>query len=283
MQRGKSPPEGVLGPLGSCGELFLGRCRLPVGRPGPSILLYWASFIDDRSTGLYSRGMTEALVQEPDSIFQADLAVPAVIRTAPGIFVQGRRIRSLVFSTDLAVICHCNADAVLAVYPFTCQPAITQALVAASQRPVFNGVGGSITHGERCVEVALHSEMQGVAAVVVNTSIPIGTVEALLSRVNVPVVVTVCADDEVAARQIEAGATMVNVAAGIRTAEVVAALRGRYPSLPIIATGGRSDEAIVRTIAAGADAISWTPPDIRELERAVMEKARALAAAQVRA
>ena len=31
----------------------------------------------------------------------------------------------------------------LAVYPFPCQPAITQALVAASQRPVFNGVGTS--------------------------------------------------------------------------------------------------------------------------------------------
>ena len=138
------------------------------------------------------------------SIFHADLAVPAVIRTAPGVFAQGRRIRSLVFSTDLAIICHCDADAVLAVYPFTCQPAITQALVAASQRPVLNGVGGSITHGERCIEVALHSEMQGVAGVVVNTSIPIDTVEALTERLNVPVAVTVCADDAVAARQIEA-------------------------------------------------------------------------------
>ncbi|MEY8460497.1 dioxygenase [Eggerthellaceae bacterium 24-137] len=215
------------------------------------------------------------------SIFHADLAVPSVIRTAPGIFVQGRRIRSLVFSTDLAVICHCDADAVLAVYPFTCQPAITQALVAASQRPVFNGVGGSITHGERCIEVALHSEMQGVAAVVVNTSIPVDTVEALAERLNVPVVVTVCADDEVAARQIRAGATMVNVAAGARTAEVVASLRHRYGDVPIVATGGRTEEAIARTIEAGADAISWTPPDIRVLERAVMEKARKLAVQQL--
>ena len=213
------------------------------------------------------------------SIFHADLAVPAVIRTAPGVFAQGRRIRSLVFSTDLAVICHCDADAVLAVYPFTCQPAITQALVAASQRPVLNGVGGSITHGERCIEVALHSEMQGVAGVVVNTSIPIDTVEALAERLNVPVVVTVCADDAVAAWQIEAGATMVNVAAGARTAEVVSSLRRRYGDLPIIAT----DESIARTIEAGADAISWTPPDIRVLERAVMEKARRLAAEQLEA
>lgn len=215
------------------------------------------------------------------SIFHADLAVPSVIRTAPGIFVQGRRIRSLVFSTDLAVICHCDADAVLAVYPFTCQPAITQALVVTAQRPVFNGVGGSITHGERCIEVALHAEMQGVTAVVVNTSIPVDTVEALAERLCVPVVVTVCADDEVAARQIRAGATMVNVAAGSHTAEVVASLRRRYPDLPIIATGGRTDESIARTIEAGADAISWTPPDIRVLERAVMEKARRLAAEQL--
>jgi len=222
-------------------------------------------------------------VHDTASIFHADLAVPAVIRTAPGVFAQGRRIRSLVFSTDLAIICHCDADAVLAVYPFTCQPAITQALVAASQRPVLNGVGGSITHGERCIEVALHSEMQGVAGVVVNTSIPIDTVEALAERLNVPVVVTVCADDAVAARQIEAGATMVNVAAGARTAEVVSSLRRRYGDLPIIATGGRTDESIARTIEAGADAISWTPPDIRVLERAVMEKARRLAAEQLEA
>lgn len=67
------------------------------------------------------------------------LSVPEVMRTAPGIAIQGRKIRSLVFSTDLAVICHCDADAVLAVYPFTCQPAITQALVAASQRRCSTG------------------------------------------------------------------------------------------------------------------------------------------------
>ena len=144
------------------------------------------------------------------------LSVPEVMRTAPGIAIQGRKIRSLVFSTDLAVICHCDADAVLAVYPFTCQPAITQALVAASQRPVFNGVGGSITQGERCVEAALHSEMSGVAAVVVNTSIPVESISALVEKVAVPVCVTACAADDVVRRQIAAGASIVNVAAGSR-------------------------------------------------------------------
>ena len=206
------------------------------------------------------------------------LSVPEVMRTAPGIAIQGRKIRSLVFSTDLAVICHCDADAVLAVYPFPCQPAITQALVAASQRPVFNGVGGSITQGERCVEAALHSEMSGVAAVVVNTSIPVESISALVEKVAVPVCVTACAADDVGRRQIAAGASIVNVAAGSRTPQVVEALRREYPDLPIIATGGPTDDAIRATIAAGADAVSWTPPAIADLEREVMEKARRLAA-----
>ena len=155
------------------------------------------------------------------------LSVPEVMRTAPGIAIQGRKIRSLVFSTDLAVICHCDADAVLAVYPFTCQPAITQALV---------------------------------------------------EKVAVPVCVTACAADDVVHRQIAAGASIVNVAAGARTPQVVEALRWEYPDLPIIATGGPTDDAIRATIAAGADAVSWTPPAIADLEREVMEKARRLAA-----
>ena len=205
------------------------------------------------------------------------LSLPAALREAPGLQVQGRTIRSLVFSTDLAVICHCDADAVLAVYPFTCQPAITQALVVASQRPVFNGVGGSITQGERCVEAALHSEMCGVASVVVNASIPVDTVAALVQRVGTPVTVTACASEGAIREQIAAGAGIVNVAAGPDTPRVVRALRRAYPDLPIIATAGNTDEAIARTLDAGADALTWTPPAIRDLERTVMEKARRLA------
>ena len=90
--------------------------------------------------------------------------------------------------------------------------------------------------------------------------------------------VTACAADDVVHRQIAAGASIVNVAAGARTPQVVEALRQEYPDLPIIATGGPTDDAIRATIAAGADAVSWTPPAIADLEREVMEKARRLAA-----
>ena len=45
--------------------------------------------------------------------------VPECIYDVSGINVNGKRIKSLVFSTDVAVIANCNADAVIAVYPFT--------------------------------------------------------------------------------------------------------------------------------------------------------------------
>ena len=60
------------------------------------------------------------------------LRVPEVIYQASGILVFGRRIKSLVFSTDLCIIRNVNADAIIAVYPFTPQPVITQALLMVS-------------------------------------------------------------------------------------------------------------------------------------------------------
>ena len=94
-----------------------------------------------------------------------------------------------------------------------------------------------------------------------------------------PVCVTACAADDVVRRQIAAGASIVNVAAGSHRPRWWRLLRWEeYPDLPIIATGGPTDDAIRATIAAGADAVSWTPPAIADLEREVMEKARRLAA-----
>ena len=43
------------------------------------------------------------------------LKMPDCIRKASGIVIYGRRIKSIVFTTDLAIIRNCDADAVLAV------------------------------------------------------------------------------------------------------------------------------------------------------------------------
>ena len=61
------------------------------------------------------------------------LKMPEEIRTASGINIFGRRIKSLVFTTDIAVIRNCDADAVFAVYPFTPQQAISDAIIKGNR------------------------------------------------------------------------------------------------------------------------------------------------------
>ena len=54
-----------------------------------------------------------------DSSLRHLLRLPASCYQASGIVVNGRRIKSPVITTDLAIIRNCDADAVFAVYPFT--------------------------------------------------------------------------------------------------------------------------------------------------------------------
>lgn len=103
---------------------------------------------------------------------KAALRMPDEIEEASGFTLFGRRIKSLIYTTDVAVIRNSNADAVFAVYPFTPQPAITQALLTVAECPVFVGVGGGTTTGKRSVQMAAVSEMQGAAGCVVNSPPP---------------------------------------------------------------------------------------------------------------
>lgn len=207
------------------------------------------------------------------------LRVPEVIRECSGINIFGKRIKSLVFSTDLAIIKNVNADAVIAVYPFTPQPIITQSIIMASDIPVFAGVGGGLTKGIRSVLLGTNAELQGAIGVVVNAPTSNGVVRALSNALDIPVVVTIVNDETNIQERIDAGATIFNVSASIDTPRIVAKIRQEYPDFPIIATGGPTDETIRETIAAGANAITWTPPSVSKLFKDVMNTYRENAAA----
>ena len=203
------------------------------------------------------------------------LRIPPVIAQCSGITIFGKLYRSIVFSTDLAIIRNVNADAIMAVYPFTPQPVITQAIISASDVPVFAGVGGGLTQGKRVVHMASYAEMQGAIGVVVNAPTANEVIREVADTIDIPVIVTVArADTDISARLL-AGASIVNVSAAAQTAEVVRSIRERYPDLPIIATGGPSAESIQQTIDAGANAITWTPPSSAEIFKSIMAAYRA--------
>lgn len=96
------------------------------------------------------------------------LMVPECINECSGIRIFGRTIKSFVFSTDVATIASVNADAVIAVYPFTPQPRIVRAVISVADMPVFCGVGGGFTSGARSVAQAMEAEHCGAYGVVLN-------------------------------------------------------------------------------------------------------------------
>lgn len=202
------------------------------------------------------------------------VTMPDEIYAASGIVIMGRRIKSLIFSTDIAIIRNCNADAVLAVYPFTPQQIIADAIVSTSSLPVFCGVGGGTTTGARVVMLAKDAEAFGAMAVVVNAPTTNDVIAQIADIIDIPIVVTVLDENTDIDARLEAGATIFNVSAAARTPEVVRILRERYPDLPIIATGGPSQESIRETVAAGANAISFTPPTSEELFHGLMTRYR---------
>ncbi len=193
------------------------------------------------------------------------LEVPVCISKCSGIRIFGRRIKSLVFSTDVAIIKNVNADAIIAVYPFTPQPSIAQAIINVSDVPVFVGVGGGLTNGGRSVRLAAYAEHQGAFGVVVNAPIADQTILQIKEVVDIPVIATIVSSRMDVGKRITSGADILNVSGAANTPDIVRSIREKFPDIPIIATGGPTDETIMETIRAGANAITYTPPTNGEL------------------
>ncbi|MCC5911684.1 MAG: hydrolase [Clostridiaceae bacterium] len=200
--------------------------------------------------------------------------VPKAIYKASGIKILGTRIKSLLFSTDVAVITNSNADAVIAVYPFTPQLSITESILNVASVPVFCGVGGGLTTGHRSIGIALQAELQGAYGVVVNAPMEQEVIAEMSEKIDIPIVVTVVSEYDPIEEKIQAGAKIFNVSGGADTAKIVRKIRKDYPNFPIIATGGPTEESILQTIEAGANAITYTPPCVTEIFSDVMRKYR---------
>ena len=195
---------------------------------------------------------------------------PMCIEECGGIRIFGRLLKSVMFSTDVAIIANTNADAVIAVYPFTPQPRIVSAVMSAADMPVFFGVGGGFTSGERSVNQALAAENMGAFGVVVNAPVMPDVLHQIKRAVDIPVIATIVSAEQDTEARLAAGADILNVAASAQTPAVVKVLRERHPDLPIMATGGPTEDSIRETVAAGANAVTFTPPDTGVLLAQIM-------------
>ncbi|HEL2575765.1 hydrolase [Streptococcus sp. P25B114] len=204
--------------------------------------------------------------------------MPNIIKECSGIMIYGRRIRSILFTTDVAIIANHNADAVLAVYPFTPSPAILKSIMLVASVPVLAGVGGGLTTGLRSANMSLFSESEGAYAVVVNGPTNVDTIQEINKVVDIPIIYTVVSEKSNIKARIEAGVDILNVSCGADTARVVAKIRQDFPEFPIIATGGPTEDSIRAVIEAGANAVTYTAPSNGELFKAKMEKYRKHAA-----
>ena len=219
----------------------------------------------------------QELIAEDDGVlpFESRLRhnivkMPKEIQKASGIVVFGRRIKSLLFSTDLAIIKNCDADAVFAVHPFTAQRSISAPIIQSASMPVFCGVGGGITQGMRAVYLANDAESLGALGVVVNEPLPNKDLRAMARVLDIPIVATVASARTNVDLRLKNGAAIINVAGGADTPAIVAKIRGKHPQVPIMASGGKTAESILRTIEAGANAIVYTPPSCSDLIRDIM-------------
>lgn len=202
------------------------------------------------------------------------IKIPDVIDNASGIRFFGKKLKSFIFSTDIAVIRNCNADAVIAIYPFTPQSIITDAIVSASDIPVFSGVGGGMTRGLRVVALAVEAERIGALGVVMNSPTTNEVIRMVKGNIEIPIIITITDEHTDIDERLHAGVDILNISVGSRTADVVRSIRERYPEVPIIATGGPTDESILKTIEAGANAITYTPPTSASLFKPLMNNYR---------
>lgn len=203
------------------------------------------------------------------------IKVPEAVYKASGIKVLGVRIKSLLFTTDVALLKNHNAHSIIAVYPFTPQLSIMQAIISTASVPVFTGVGGGLTTGVRAVTLALQAELMGAYGVVVNAPMQNNVIKDITKNIDIPLIATVVSFEDDFKGKIHAGARILNVSGGKNTVELVKMIRKSVgDEFPIIATGGNTEELITATIDAGANAITYTPPTSAEMFAEIMIRYR---------
>lgn len=203
------------------------------------------------------------------------LAAPSIIREqCRGLLLKDHKIKSILFSTDLALIENNDCDAILAVYPFAPSSKIMETLINFSGKPVICGVGGGKTQGRKSIEMAIQAERLGACAVMVNQPFKNKDIEEMKKRIKIPIISSVSTMTFDFEKRIAAGISAFNITGGTQTLEILNFLQQNYPHIPCICTGGKSIDHIRQAIHNDARAVVLTPPSNANLFKRIMQEYR---------
>lgn len=193
-----------------------------------------------------------------------------------GLELKGNQVKTILYSTDLALIENNDADALLAVYPFPPSIQIIKTLIAFSNRPVICGIGGGMTQGDYAIDIALQAQHYGAAAVIVNQPFKNEDILKLKEQLSIPIIASVSTLNFDFKARIEAGVSCFNVTGGTNTLAIVEHIQHHYPHFPILSTGGKTVDALHTIVKKKINAVVLTPPSNAALFRSIMDDYRAL-------
>lgn len=203
------------------------------------------------------------------------LSTPICIpQRCSGIVLSNTPIKSILFSTDIALIDNSDADAVLAVYPFAPSPKIMKTLIDFAEKPVICGIGGGLTQGKTALTMAQQAEQLGAAAVIVNQPFLNKDIEKIRKAIAIPIISSISVLEYDFKKRIDSGVDYFHITGGSDTCRIIEHINLHFPDYPVIATGGKTLNNITSAIDIGAKAIVLTPPSNGDLFKSIMKNYR---------
>lgn len=194
-----------------------------------------------------------------------------LIDSCKGLVLNNQKVKSILFSTDIALIENNDADAILAVYPFAPSQKIIKTLIEFSNKPVICGIGGGITQGDFAITMAKKAEALGAAAVIVNQPFKNEDIAEVSKHISIPIISSVSTINFDFKARIEAGVSCFNVTGGTETLKIVEHIKTNFPDVAVISTGGKTNESLRKIAQAKVNAIILTPRSNGELFRSIMD------------
>ncbi|MDR0228563.1 MAG: hypothetical protein LBI72_05810 [Flavobacteriaceae bacterium] len=197
-----------------------------------------------------------------------------ITKSCKGLFLNNIKVKSILFSTDIALIENNDADAILAVYPFAPSQSIIKTLIDFSNKPVICGIGGGVTQGDFAITMAKKAEKLGAAAVIVNQPFKNEDIIEIKKHINIPIISSVSTIDFDFKTRIDSGIACFNVTGGADTLKIVEHIKREFPDFPIISTGGKTTQSLEEITNKKINAVILTPPSNGELFRSIMDDYR---------